>query len=115
MRGGQMASRRGMSIAVRRTAYFVSVRGDDIPPALRDRIRDESTFEGAKNLAINIERIWRTRGYYGIQTWVEDATSGNDIRDHWVVRSNMVNGYPPPNTEFSRAARNSAARLRAAA
>jgi hypothetical protein len=49
----------------------------------------------ALRLADKIERFWRRRGYHGVSTWIEDQTKGREVRELWVVRSNIVNGYPP--------------------
>ncbi len=56
----------------------------------------------ARELAAKLERYWKSRGYYGIRTWVEPFEwKGMGKRRHgerlWAVRSNMVDGYPPRN------------------
>jgi hypothetical protein len=67
--------------------------------------RDLATRAGAEMLARELDHWWHTRGYTQVKHWVElthvakeyqlRSDDGPDSR-LWCVRSNLVNGLPPP-------------------
>lgn len=61
---------------------------------------DYTCRRGAEAIAAAVRAYWAERGCFSVQTWVEGKHHRNGIRSHpcvlWCVRSNLVNGLPPP-------------------
>lgn len=60
---------------------------------------DHLSAHGANCLAASITSYWRAKGYSGIKAWSgplkTDEGDAIPFMETHIVRSNMVNGYPP--------------------
>lgn len=62
--------------------------------------RDLCGREGALQLAAELDEWWHARGYPQVRHWIESRripTQGTHNMT-WCVRSNLINGVPPPKT-----------------
>jgi len=53
------------------------------------RNAEYTSEQGARGLAMSIEKTWWDRGFPAVRAWI--ATQDG----YWTVRSNLVNGMPP--------------------
>jgi len=64
---------------------------------MSDDTTDSLTRRGAEFLASRLRNYWREQGSSTISVWIEPAGPAAHPRASvWVVRSNLVNGNPPP-------------------
>lgn len=51
-------------------------------------------------LVYEIEDYWRAKGHRGVRVWIEGHVTGTrpdgSLKTIFVIRSNLVNGWPPP-------------------
>lgn len=75
--------------------YYVWSRG------VKRMIPDHYSMRGAQALADRLQALWRRRGYSAAQFWIESAGPEFDVRAEqkhagtYIVRSNLINGWPP--------------------
>lgn len=66
-------------------------------------MRDHCTQEGAQELAERLTRFWAGRGVE-INAWIEESSFSPHMRsNYWIVRSNLINGWPAELNEKARA------------
>jgi len=65
-----------------------------IEMAMMDDSGDGLTEEGAKRLASHMKNFWKRRGY-SIETRLEQTPGKDPNHKVWVIRSNMLAGFPP--------------------
>jgi hypothetical protein len=58
--------------------------------------QDWSSENGAAALATRIMAVWREAGHDNVVAWVERVSSRSDKGSVYGVKSNLVNGLPPP-------------------
>jgi len=64
-----------------------------------DWLKDTFSEEGAKQVKERIEAYWEARGYK-VQVYIEKKGFVPTLRGaHWVVRSDMKNGFPAPSPQ----------------
>lgn len=56
-----------------------------------EKILDSLTKCGAENLARKLDNYWFRKGHFNVKHAVQES----DLKDTWIVRSNLVNGMPP--------------------
>lgn len=63
------------------------------------RPQDRSSESGAKALAFSIRNYWHKRGFSEADAWAERTDDGFNpllrCASYWVVRSNLIDGWPP--------------------
>jgi hypothetical protein len=61
-----------------------------------DRPVDMYSQRGATYLAYKIKEYWLSKGYLGIETWIDPVDTPALHRDYWQPKSNVgSNGFPP--------------------
>lgn len=68
--------------------------------------RNLTSYEGARELACELDDWWHSRGYTRVTHWVVEAKSSvrrgsNGPTTIWCVRSNLIGGLPPETPEHA--------------
>jgi hypothetical protein len=76
-------------------------------PEIIPSIPDTLSQKNATALAKRLDDYWVRQGYTTVRHWIEherhvngDGTKRNE--GYWVVRSNLINGNPPPRAQQSQ-------------